>query len=99
MRAQEPDLRLRHRLHHQRHAHRSQSGAAERHEIRVTGSLGLDRRLQATREENHLRHEAKGEKKRKRKHKTITLLFNRPTYCTSHQGRFVCRDLERLHLA
>lgn len=33
MRAQESDLRLRHRLHHQRHAHRGQPGAAQRHEI------------------------------------------------------------------
>ncbi|MEE6519895.1 hypothetical protein FKM82_017662 [Ascaphus truei] len=33
LRAQEPDLRLRHCFHHQRHADRSQSGAAERHEV------------------------------------------------------------------
>ncbi|KAG7236513.1 hypothetical protein INR49_000887 [Caranx melampygus] len=32
--AQEPDMRLRHRFHHQRHAHRSQPGAAEWHEIK-----------------------------------------------------------------
>lgn len=31
--AQEPDLRLRHRLHHQCHAHRGQPGAAQRHEV------------------------------------------------------------------
>lgn len=36
MRAQEPDLRLRHRLHHQCHAHRGQPGAAQRHEIGTT---------------------------------------------------------------
>lgn len=33
VRAKEPDLRLRHRLHHQRHAHRGQPGAAQRHEV------------------------------------------------------------------
>lgn len=33
VRAQEPDLRLRHRLHHQCHAHRGQPSAAQRHEI------------------------------------------------------------------
>lgn len=33
MRAEEPDLRLRHRLHHQCHAHRGQPGAAQRHEV------------------------------------------------------------------
>lgn len=36
VRAQEPDLRLRHRLHHQRHAHRGQPGAAQWHEIGTT---------------------------------------------------------------
>lgn len=35
--AQEPDMRLRHRFHHQRHAHRGQPGAAERHEIGACG--------------------------------------------------------------
>lgn len=33
VRAQEPDLRLCHRLHHQCHAHRGQPGAAQRHEV------------------------------------------------------------------
>lgn len=33
LRAQEPHLRLRHRLHHQRDAHRRQPGAAQRHEV------------------------------------------------------------------
>ena len=33
LRAQEPHLRLRHRLHHQRDAHRRQPGAAQWHEV------------------------------------------------------------------
>ena len=33
LRSEESDLRLRNRLHHQRHADRSQSGAPERHEV------------------------------------------------------------------
>lgn len=41
MRAQESDLRLRHRLHHQRHAHRGQSGAAQWHEIGASWVLHL----------------------------------------------------------
>ena len=41
MRAQESDLRLRHRLHHQRHAHRSQPGPAQRHEIGTAWALPL----------------------------------------------------------
>lgn len=36
VRAQEPDLRLCHRLHHQCHAHRGQPGAAQRHEVGTT---------------------------------------------------------------
>lgn len=41
VRAQESDLRLRHRLHHQRHAHCGQPGAAQRHEIGTTRASHL----------------------------------------------------------
>lgn len=37
--AEESDLRLCHRLHHQCHAHRSQPGAAQRHEIGTAGPI------------------------------------------------------------
>lgn len=38
VRAEKPHLRLRHRLHHQRDAHRRQPGAAQRHEVaRIRG--------------------------------------------------------------
>ncbi len=33
VREEEPHLRLRHGIHHQRHAHRSQSDAAKRHGV------------------------------------------------------------------
>lgn len=35
VREEEPHLRLRHGIHHQRHAHRSQSDAEERHGVAV----------------------------------------------------------------
>ncbi len=39
--AQEPDMRLCNCFHHQRHAHRGQSGAAEWHEIGATALSAL----------------------------------------------------------
>lgn len=43
MRAEEPDMRFRHRLHHQCHAYRCQSSAAERHEVGEAPSTAIPR--------------------------------------------------------
>lgn len=83
VRAQEPDLRLRHRLHHQRHAYRSQSSAAERHEVGET-PLDQDPEAMARRENNTKIFE-----------KTIALLSNTHTRLRDnrdHRGHNTCRE-------
>lgn len=87
MRAQEPDMRFRHRLHHQRHAYCGQSSAAERHEIGEAPSTAIPRLLYEQwpgRQNNNKIFE-----------KTIALLSNRHTRLQGnggHQGCDTCRE-------
>lgn len=79
VRAQEPDMRFRHRLHHQRHAYRGQSSAAERHEIGKAPSTVISRLLDEQwpgRQNNNKIFE-----------KTIALLSNRHTRLQDNGGQ------------